>query len=171
MAENDIPALPCGAVLTGRRRYVIEQVLGAGGFGITYLANTEMTLDNFRVTVRVAVKEHFMGLYNERSATGAVTTPGSPVIYYEEPPYKKTMWGAPEGRRSFIARYLRNTSQTAAMRQAKAAKWFQWSASPRKNTTVKMVNTVKVITSWITLSCISEKAPPLPWKPRRFAGT
>ena len=34
-----------------------------------------------------------------------------------------------------------------------------------------MVNTVREITSWMTLSCIRLNGPPLPWKPIRFAGT
>ncbi len=81
MADNDIPSLYPGAVLTGKRRYTIEHVLGAGGFGITYSATTVITVDNISVTARVAVKEHFVGLYNERGADSiAVTTPGSQKV-------------------------------------------------------------------------------------------
>ena len=81
MADNDVPSLYPGAVLTGRRRYVIERVLGAGGFGITYCASTDITVDNITVTARMAVKEHFVSLYNERADNNVtVTTPGSQKV-------------------------------------------------------------------------------------------
>ena len=67
--------------------------------------------------------------------------------------------------------YFMKTKYTARIRQTKAAKWFQWSDSPRKKTTVKTVKITRVIASWITLSCISENGPPFPWKPMRLAGT
>ena len=78
MIDNDIPCLPAGTVLTGSRQYTIESVIGAGGFGITYMALTEVVLGNMRVTTRVAVKEHFLADHNEREAsTLRVTTPGT----------------------------------------------------------------------------------------------
>ncbi|MBO4978191.1 MAG: protein kinase, partial [Muribaculaceae bacterium] len=78
MIDNDIPCLPAGTVLTGSRQYTIASVIGAGGFGITYMALTEVVLGNMRVTTRVAVKEHFLADHNEREAsTLRVTTPGT----------------------------------------------------------------------------------------------
>ena len=52
----------------------------------------------------------------------------------------------------------------------KAARWFQCNASPLKNSVVKTVKMMSVMTSWMTLSCISENGPPLPVKPMRLAG-
>ena len=78
MAQNDTSTLAPGIVIVGEHRYVIERVLGAGGFGITYLASTHVTMGNITFKGQVAIKEHFMGLYNERDvASGAVTTPGT----------------------------------------------------------------------------------------------
>ena len=42
---------------------------------------------------------------------------------------------------------------------------------PLKRKVTTTVKTVREITSWMTLSCIRLKGPPLPWKPIRFAGT
>ena len=57
------------------------------------------------------------------------------------------------------------------MRQRNASKLFQWSDSPLKNTTVKIVKITRVIHSWSTLSCMRENGPPLPANPMRLAGT
>lgn len=72
-------ALPRGTVLHGAGTYVIEEVLGAGGFGITYLATTEVTwLNGKTMRKRVAVKEHFYSEHSERAADGCtVSTPGT----------------------------------------------------------------------------------------------
>ena len=40
--------------------YKIEKVLGAGGFGITYLATGKFKVGNVPVEVKFAIKEHFM---------------------------------------------------------------------------------------------------------------
>ena len=72
-------ALPRGTVLHGANTYVIEEVLGIGGFGITYLAVTEVPwLNGKTMRRRVAVKEHFYGEHSERGADGhTVSTPGT----------------------------------------------------------------------------------------------
>ncbi len=71
-------ALRPGTVLTGRKSYRIERVLGAGGFGITYLASTTFMVGSMRVKGLVAIKEHFMGDHHEREGdTGSVTCPGT----------------------------------------------------------------------------------------------
>lgn len=55
-------ALQKGAVLrTKNYDYVIEKVLGAGTYGITYLATAGVTLaDGTTATMKFAIKEHFM---------------------------------------------------------------------------------------------------------------
>ena len=64
-------ALLRGTVLQGAGTYVIEEVLGIGGFGITYLATTEVTwVNGSTMRRRVAVKEHFFSEYSERDADG-----------------------------------------------------------------------------------------------------
>ncbi|MBO4977357.1 MAG: serine/threonine protein kinase [Muribaculaceae bacterium] len=71
-------ALPHGAVLQGSQRYVIERLLGAGGFGKTYLASTVIAVGAIRAKAYVAIKEHFVSDLNEREAgTLRVTTPGT----------------------------------------------------------------------------------------------
>ena len=54
-----------------------------------------------------------------------------------------------------------NTKYTARIRQTKAAIWFQWKVWPLKTSMVKAVNTVSETTSWMTLSWIRLKGPPL----------
>ena len=78
MADSNIQTLAPGTVVAGARQYVIERVLGEGGFGITYLAVTQVQIGNVTVPKRVALKEHFMSDHNERDAdTMRVTTPGT----------------------------------------------------------------------------------------------
>lgn len=68
---ENINSLRPGTILKGEQTYRIESVLGAGGFGITYLAQTSVMFGNFPVNVRVGVKEHFVGDYCERQHDGA----------------------------------------------------------------------------------------------------
>lgn len=68
---ENINSLRPGTILKGEQIYRIESVLGAGGFGITYLAQTSVMFGNIPVNVRVAVKEHFVGDYCERQHDGA----------------------------------------------------------------------------------------------------
>lgn len=49
-----------GYVLAGgKRTYIIEKVLGSGGFGITYKVKSRVQLDNIPTDVSFAVKEYF----------------------------------------------------------------------------------------------------------------
>ena len=78
MADSNIQTLAPGTVVVGEHQYVIERVLGAGGFGITYLAVTQVRIGNASAQKRVALKEHFMAAHNERQADSQrVVTPGT----------------------------------------------------------------------------------------------
>ena len=78
--NNIANALRPGTVLAGAMRtYTVESVLGAGGFGITYLVTVRDAAGN--IVSHMALKEHFMADYNERdAATQQVSTPGSARI-------------------------------------------------------------------------------------------
>ena len=78
MADSNIQTLAPGTVVVGEHQYVIERVLGAGVFGITYLAVTQVRIGNASAQKRVALKEHFMAAHNERQADSQrVVTPGT----------------------------------------------------------------------------------------------
>ena len=66
--ENFPLALSLGTVLAGQ--YVIEKVLGQGGFGITYKAN------NHKTGEKVAVKEFFPDTLAYREKTQVISYPG-----------------------------------------------------------------------------------------------
>lgn len=51
---------------SSRRTYTIQKVLGQGGFGITYLVETDFRMGNIDYTARFAVKEHFIQMLCER---------------------------------------------------------------------------------------------------------
>lgn len=71
-------ALRPGTVLHGNSDYTIERTLGAGGFGVTYLARTTVLFGNIPQTVRVAIKEHYMSDFCERDSDGiTVLCPGT----------------------------------------------------------------------------------------------
>lgn len=63
------------------------------------------------------------------------------------------------------------TKYTAAMRQMKAAKWFQCKPSPWKSMLAMTAKTMSDTHSCITLSCTREKGPPFPMNPILLAGT
>ena len=67
--------LPKGTVLrNGKRPYVIQSVLGQGGFGITYLATAEIFVDNIPQEGMFAIKEHFVSSMNMRQGRDVVTS-------------------------------------------------------------------------------------------------
>ncbi len=70
MDTNHQSALAAGTVLQGTNTYTIENVLGVGGFGITYLAVCVVPWGDVTLRRRVALKEHFFGDYCERDADG-----------------------------------------------------------------------------------------------------
>ena len=54
-------ALPLGTILrNGENEYTVEEVLGAGGFGITYRVSAVVMAGNVPITTSFAVKEFFM---------------------------------------------------------------------------------------------------------------
>ena len=67
------------------KKYKIENIIGQGGFGITYKAIMKETvfgsLGNMEVDVPVAIKEFFMKDTCEREeGTGKITVPSGGVI-------------------------------------------------------------------------------------------
>ena len=60
-------ALPVSTILdSGVRKYTINSILGQGGFGITYLATSQLIVGNIPVEVKFAIKEHYISSMNER---------------------------------------------------------------------------------------------------------
>lgn len=63
-------ALPIGTILdSGIRQYRIKSILGQGGFGITYLATSQVLVENIPFEVPFAIKEHYISSMNERQGT------------------------------------------------------------------------------------------------------
>ena len=75
MNESYPLALPEGTILAGQ--YIIEKVLGQGGFGITYRAA------DYRTGQKVAVKEFFPDTLAYREATTVISYPGERSENYE----------------------------------------------------------------------------------------
>lgn len=74
--NNSQQVLAVGTELTGPSyTYVIQQILGQGGFGITYLASVKLKglLGTLNSDIKVAVKEFFMKDYCSREDNGTVT--------------------------------------------------------------------------------------------------
>lgn len=70
---NTKESLPIGSKLnSGVREYEILSVLGQGGFGITYLAKSEVLVDNIPVEAFFAIKEHYISKMNERVGASVV---------------------------------------------------------------------------------------------------
>lgn len=67
---HDTYALPKGTILHGKSFvYQIDNVLGQGSFGITYLASIKINgaLGSIDANVKVTVKEFFMANFNGRA--------------------------------------------------------------------------------------------------------
>lgn len=74
--NEDFPlALPKGSVLAGQ--YTIDDVLGQGGFGITYVAT------DYKTGQKVAVKEFFPDSLAYREMTTVISYPGERAENYE----------------------------------------------------------------------------------------
>lgn len=74
-----------GSVIRSEKhKYVVQSVLGKGGFGVTYKATVQTMFNNIPVTAVVAVKEHFLKDDCEREAdTMSVTCSNSMKERYE----------------------------------------------------------------------------------------
>lgn len=74
MANDFNKALRPGTEIRGKvYTYLIQKVLGQGGFGITYLASTSVKGPLGAIKVQVALKEFFAKDLDSRGADGAVT--------------------------------------------------------------------------------------------------
>lgn len=72
-------SLQSGAILKSpTQEYRIVQVLGAGSFGITYLATSKVKYGNVSFNVKFAIKEHFMdSCYRDQDGVRVLCTPTS----------------------------------------------------------------------------------------------
>jgi len=70
-------ALPVGFMITGgSHNYIVEQVLGQGGFGITYKVKTRIKAGNITVTTHFAIKEFFpSGCWRNEGTTQMLYSP------------------------------------------------------------------------------------------------
>lgn len=75
--QNTEYSLPLGTVLKSKNlSYVIVEVLGAGGFGITYKVRSTIMVNNVPITTFFAIKEHFMrGCYRAEDLCTVLCAP------------------------------------------------------------------------------------------------
>lgn len=65
--------LPVGSILhSPERDYIVESVLGQGGFGITYKVSSKVKVGNISVNTFFAMKEFFMKSSCEREESGTI---------------------------------------------------------------------------------------------------
>ncbi|MCM1347991.1 MAG: serine/threonine protein kinase [Firmicutes bacterium] len=69
---NSLP--PMSRLNSGSSTYIIRNVIGSGGFGITYLATTTVKVGNLTVTPNVAIKELFISADCDRTITASGET-------------------------------------------------------------------------------------------------
>lgn len=82
MGKKIYGALPIGTLLkSAERTYRVEEVLGAGGFGITYKVSSEIMTGNVPVVGYFAIKEHFLRDKYSREGTVVVTGPSSSMDF------------------------------------------------------------------------------------------
>jgi len=77
---NQSKVLPVGTVLRSKSRsYTIVEVLGQGGFGITYHATAVVAIENIKAKAHFAIKEHFVDRYCERDGVTYAVAYSRPV--------------------------------------------------------------------------------------------
>ena len=77
--------LPIGAKLHSlKRTYIIEKVLGQGGFGITYKVSANLQVDNVTIRTHFAVKEFFLSDTCERDDRDSICYSSSSKDKVEE---------------------------------------------------------------------------------------
>ena len=78
--SNGNSALQPGTTIVGpKRSYKVIKTLGHGGFGITYLVEGDVMVDNIKVTARFALKEHFIGSLCSRDGSTQQVSFSEPV--------------------------------------------------------------------------------------------
>lgn len=81
MSDTDIQALIPGTIIRGSdRNYTIIKVLGKGGFGITYLVTSQVSVGNISVNVKFALKEHFISSLSSRNSNSQSVNSSEPVL-------------------------------------------------------------------------------------------
>ena len=73
--QEDTTSLPSGFLLKGKSEYTIVSVLGKGGYGITYLAQSTIFVGNIPHKVDFAIKEFFLTGHCSRLVNGNVVFP------------------------------------------------------------------------------------------------
>ena len=72
--------LPIGAILNSEKySYVVEEVLGKGGFGVTYKVSSIRKVGNVEARCTFAMKEHYISDWCERKSDGKEVTCSNPV--------------------------------------------------------------------------------------------
>lgn len=80
MIMDNEQVLPKGTVLKSNMfEYTVVRTLGVGGFGITYLVQTQVMVNNIPITAHMAVKEHFISSLCERNTSSLDVTFSNPV--------------------------------------------------------------------------------------------
>ena len=76
--NNPQALVPGTMISSGKIEYVIKGILGAGAFGITYLATGQIKIGNVSFEVPFAIKEHFMqSCFRDKDGTRVLYTPSS----------------------------------------------------------------------------------------------
>lgn len=80
MATNYPDRLSPETIISSQsRNYRIGHTLGAGGFGITYMASPQVTVGNVTARINFAIKEYFRNSLCGRDASTSEITYSDPV--------------------------------------------------------------------------------------------
>lgn len=81
MESQDVNLVPGSLLVSEKRNYKVVKVLGAGGFGVTYLAKGPVRVDNVTVDALFAVKELFPCDFARRVGKAIVPLPDRNVEF------------------------------------------------------------------------------------------